>query len=418
MKRRTFLGLLGAGALGAAAVRFWPDEGFVNPCPMEAMPDVLRNHELIQAAWDGIDPSRTWDCHVHLVGVGDSGSGSWISPRMQSLGHPLEYVQRAFFQNAGCATRDNSVDADFLARLIRLHGDFRPGAKLMLMAFDYHHDESGGIDLAQSAYHTPNSYVQAVAARYPQQFEWIASVHPYRIDALEQLDAAARRGARGVKWLPSAMGMDPASPKCDRYYETLVRLKLPLLAHAGDEAAVHGGEAQALGNPLRLRRALDRGVRVIVAHCATLGSNVDLDKGANGPVVENFDLFARLMDEPRYAGLLYGDISAVTQVNRIGPALQTLLERRDWHARLINGSDYPLPGVMPLFSLRRLAGMGLIGNADVGALSQIRRYNPLLFDLALKRRLRAGTKRFSPVVFESRRVFDPPRRIARNRGEA
>ena len=57
------------------------------------------------------------------------------------------------------------------------------------------------------------------------------------------------------------------------------------------------------------------------------------------------------MDEPRYEGLLFGDISAMTQLNRIGPALDTVLERDDWHDRLINGSDYPLPGVFPLFSV-------------------------------------------------------------------
>jgi mannonate dehydratase len=108
--------------------------------------------------------------------------------------------------------------------------------------------------------------------------------------------------------------------------------------------------------------------------------------------------------------LLYGEISAITQVNRMGPALTTLIERTDWQARLVNGSDYPLPGVMPLFSLRRLVAEGYLPAAAAPVLSEIRRYNPLLFDFVLKRHLRAGTKRFAPGVFESRRVFDPARR--------
>jgi len=65
------------------------------------------------------------------------------------------------------------------------------------------------------------------------------------------------------------MGIDPASSRCDRFYEALVRTDTPLLTHAGEEAAVDSPAAQELGNPLRLRRALEHGVRVIVAHCAT-----------------------------------------------------------------------------------------------------------------------------------------------------
>ena len=61
----------------------------------------------------------------------------------------------------------------------------------------------------------------------------------------------------------------------------------------------------------------------------------------------NFELFAQLMDDARYRTNLFGDISAMTQNNRMS-VVATLLERRDWHERLLNGSDYPLPGVVPL----------------------------------------------------------------------
>ena len=57
---------------------------------------------------------------------------------------------------------------------------------------------------------------------------------------------------------------------------------LPLISHAGLERAVLGREAHDFGNPLRLRRALDAGVRVVVAHCASLGEDRDLDRGAKG----------------------------------------------------------------------------------------------------------------------------------------
>jgi mannonate dehydratase len=31
--------------------------------------------------------------------------------------------------------------------------------------------------------------------------------------------------------------------------------------------------------------------------------------------------------------------------------LPLLLERQEWHTRFLNGSDYPLPGVIPILSL-------------------------------------------------------------------
>ena len=405
MKRRQFLLWLAAGGAAAAAWRYWPDEGIFNPCLPGPLPERLARHDLVQAAWDGVAPDRFWDCHVHLVGVGAGGTGVWITPRMKSLWHPIQYAQRVFYQNSGCAEREGTADADYLARLVALHSDLRPGAKLMLLAFEHFYAADGRLDLERTTYHTPNAYARAVARRHPDKFEWIASIHPYRADAVMLLEQAVRDGARAVKWLPSAMGMDPAAPGCDPFYEALARSRIPLLTHGGGELAVLGGAEEELNNPLRLRRPLEHGVRVIVAHCAALGSGVDLDRGPNGPRVPNFDLFARLMDEPRHEGLILGDISAMTQVNRLGPALDTVIRRGDWHGRLINGSDYPLPAVMPLFSMRALAARGDITAAEGRILSEIRRYNPLLFDFVLKRRLKVGGKRLAPAVFETRRRF-------------
>lgn len=144
---------------------------------------------------------------------------------------------------------------------------------------------------------------------------------------------------------------------------------------------------------------------VLVAHCAALGRGADLDRGPDAPATTNLELFARLMDEPRYRGLPFGDISAVTQHNHGDEALIALLERAAWHDRLVNGSDYPLPGVMPLFSLRHLAHAGLIDEIDAPVLSAVRAYNPMLFDFLLKRRLRWHGQRLSPAAFESRRAL-------------
>lgn len=407
MNRRSFLYVLGAGAIGFAegcGLSF--EDGLFNPCSSSPLPERLRNHDLIQAAWSGVDPAQLWDCHVHVAGIGDGHTGAWITPQMKSLLHPWQNLQRRFYLNAGCAEEEGKVDEAFVRRLADSLEVFPRGAKAMLLAFDFHHDGDGAKREDLSAFYIPNRYAAEIARRLPGRFEWICSLHPYRKDALAALEWAAKNGARAVKWLPSAMGMDPASAKCDGFYTALARLNLPLLTHGGAEQAVHGGEFHALNNPLRLRRPLDHGLRVVIAHCASLGTHTDIDRGPEGPRVPAFGLFARLMDEPRYEGRLFGDISAVTQANRIGPSLETLLARTDWHPRLVNGSDYPLPGVMPLFSLRRCVEKGFLGETQAMVLSEIRTYNALLFDFVLKRCVTKEGRRFAPVVFESRRLFD------------
>jgi mannonate dehydratase len=257
-----------------------------------------------------------------------------------------------------------------------------------------------------TAIHVPNEYTMTVAARHRGRFEWAASIHPYRRDCIAALRAAKANGARAVKWLPATMGIDPGSGRCDGFYAEITKLGLPLITHAGMESAMRIGEQQHLGNPLKLRRPLEHGVRVVVAHCATLGADRDLDRGENGPYVPSFDLFARLMDNARYGENLYGDLSAVAQMNRAGGYLKRLLERREWHARLLNGSDYPLPGFMPIHSLNQLVQLDLIEPALAPVLAGIREYNPLLFDFVLKRHLRAGGARFPKNVFETRPFFE------------
>ena len=248
-------------------------------------------------------------------------------------------------------------------------------------------------------FYVPNAYVVRLAEQYPDVFVPVMSVHSYRADAVAELEQWAAQGVRYVKWLPNGQGMDPADPRCDAFYDAMQRLGLVLLTHAGEERAVAAGDAQALGNPLRLRRALARGVKVIVAHCASMGRNADLDQP--GRRVANFQLFLRLMGEDRYRGRLFGDLSASTQVNRTPGPLVELLRRADLHGRLVNGSDYPLPAINCVIWTRKLARLGLIAAAERVPLNELYRGHPLLFDYVLKRLVRdpATGARFPAAVF-------------------
>jgi predicted TIM-barrel fold metal-dependent hydrolase len=194
------------------------------------------------------------------------------------------------------------------------------------------------------------------------------------------------------------MGIDPSDPLCDPFYQKMKELDLILLSHGGEEKAVEAEEDQKLGNPLLLRRALDHGVKVIVAHCAGLGANEDLDS-KDRKQVHNFDLFMRLMDEKRYEGLAFGEVSAMTQFNRVGKPLTTILQREDLHERIVNGSDYPLPAVNVLIRTKPLVNHGYITSAEAASLKEIYRYNPLLFDFVLKRTIKIpGTEQRLPAA--------------------
>ncbi len=324
---------------------------------------------------------------------------------MESVLSPQHYARRLFFLNAGCAYRSQGgIDEAYVARMLSLMDGMKRGAKLLLFAFERAHTPEGKRDLDNTSFYIPDAYVRETARAHPRVFEWACSIHPYRADCVEALEQAKREGARAVKWLPAAMGIDPASPKCDRFYTAAARLNLPIISHAGLERAVLGGD-QEYGNPLRLRRALDAGVRVVIAHCASLGQDRDLDKGENGPMVDSFELFRRLFESKNYKKNLFGDISAMTQVSRAGLALARVIETAEWHPRLLNGSDYPLPGVMPLFSVDYMLQLGLIPESAAPVLKEIRSYNPLLFDFVLKRNLRSNGTALSAGVFETRGFF-------------
>ena len=407
MIRRDFMKILLGSAVALPGCRYYPDEGFDNPCLDAMLPESLKDNEWVAAAWEGIDTSQVWDCHSHLIGLGDGDSGTWVNPDMQSIWHPIQYTQFKFYIDGSCARKmkSDSVDEGYLNRLLNLLEAMPTGFRFMLLAFDYAYNQEGKPNDEDTPFHCPNEYALKIARNYPDRCEWIASIHPYRKDAIETLEWAVQHNARAVKWLPSVMGIDGASDRCDRFYETLVKYQIPLLTHSGVEHAVDTPYGEGFNNPLKFRRALEHGVKVIFAHCATLGESVDIDKGKNGPEVANLELFGRLMADHQYEGRVLGDISAITQVNRDPKMIEKIVKMDEWHDRLVYGSDYPLPGVMPVFSPRNFVNWGYISEAQASFLSKVRQHNPILFDIMLKRFITIKGKRFKPSVFESRRHF-------------
>src|SRR5712692_1367771 len=353
-------------------------------------PEELKNKisakagDLVKRAFVGIDPARLVDYHTHVAGIGTGGADAFVNPKMLTWKHPFHHLKFKVYLSAGGVKDVENADAQIVERLVRLVSSIEGHGKHRLLAFDQNYNRDGTSNSERTEFYVPNDYVFAIAKQHLDLFEPVISVNPYRPDALDALERGAKRGARMVKWLPNAMGIDPSGEACDPFYQKMKELNLVLLSHGGEEKAVDAEEDQKLGNPLLLRRALDASVKVIVAHCAGLGDNKDLDDPERKRL-SNFDLFLRLMDDKRYEGLVFADISAMTQYNRIGKPLTTILKRKDLHERLVNGSDYPLPAVNMLVRTGALRKQGYLTKEERTCMNEVYDYNPLLFDFVLKR---------------------------------
>ncbi len=343
--------------------------------------------------------------HAHLLGTGDSGSGCHVNASLYSLWRPIEVLRRKNILGAACVDETTSdVDRQYLGTLSRLMADFPAGAKAALLAFECAYDDRGKRDLAQSTFHVPNEYAAAAVAAHRERFEWVASVHPYREDAVPRIAAARAKGAIALKWLPSATNINWRDARLNPVYEYLARTRMPLIAHFGEEKAVPGAGRDEFLNPLLARIPLERGVRLIMAHCASLGHAADLDRTSKS-TVPCFELFARLMGERTFEPLLLADTSAVFQDNRSAVVWQRIIAETAWHPRLVHGSDYPLPGVWPLYNLEALTYANVLDPTLVPTLQSIRRRNVLLFDFVLKRQLRFGGTTLASSVFMARNTL-------------
>ena len=350
----------------------------------------VASKDLLKRAFEDIDPSKLMDYHTHVAGTGAGGTNLYVNPRMRTWLHPFHRMKFSFYMSACGVKKEENADQEMIGRLLQLAEHAPVRAKHCLLAFDRYYNPDGTANLDKTEFYVPNEYVFQMAEQHPDLLIPVMSVHPYRADAISELEKCAARGGRIVKWLPNAMGMNPSDRRCDAFYEKMKELNLILLSHGGEEKAVHAEEDQKLGNPLLLRKPLDFGVKVIVAHCASLGTNVDPDH-PSGPRISNFKLFMQLMDEPRYRDLVFGEISAMTQFNRVGEPLSTILAREDWHHRLLNGSDYPLPAVNLLIRTAPLVAKGFLNATDAQSLKEIYKINPILFDFTLKRCLKSPT---------------------------
>lgn len=350
---------------------------------------------LLREVFEQLDPSDVVDYHVHLVGHGDSGSECYLHPSTKSWLYPIRRLKTLVFMAAAQVPQMEGGDLQYCSRLIRLVKHYIPAAvirpgekgflypKCCLLPFDKFYTKGGVAVKSKTTLYVPNDYALKVANDVPECFYPFCSVNPYRPDAHEELTRCSRAGCTVIKWLPNSMGIDPADEICVPFYCKVAELGMSLLVHVGDEHSVNAAFVDnSLGNPLKLRRPLDCGVKVIAAHCATEGTNEDFDNP--GKTATNFSLLLRLMREDKYKDLLFADISAICSFRRV-IYLPELLEARDIHPRLVYGSDYPVPAINMVVLTSMLLRYQLITAKQREVLNELYNYNPLLFDLACKR---------------------------------
>jgi uncharacterized protein len=264
------------------------------------------------------------DIHCHTAGIGAGDGGCFVSPALMR-----SWKYRIYLRAFGVTEKDLRREGDglILQRISEKLGQSRRVASAVILAMDGVVGEDGELNRMSTEIFIPNEFIAAQVGRYPNLL-FGASINPLRRDAVERLEQAAGWGAVLLKWLPSIQHIDPADRRLIPFYLKLIELGLPLLTHTGEENSFTWTRDE-LGDPERLRLPLSLGVSVIAAHAASNGKN----QGEN-----NHDRFLRLCSEfPN----LYADISALTQLNRLGH-LQRLLKHADLHGRLLYGTDMPL----------------------------------------------------------------------------
>lgn len=276
-----------------------------------------------------------YDIHTHIIGLESGRAGNYLCPTQRMnmalrivLGNVLRRLPRL----------PGASDDERLQRLILDWVNESWVDRVVLLALDGVYRRDGTPDLEQTQFIVSNDYVADFAAGQPKLL-FGASIHPWRKDALEELDRVVERGACLIKWLPSTQNIAPDDPLCNAFYERMAQHRIPLLCHTGVEHTL-AKFSDALNDPWRLEPALRRGVNVIAAHC---GTRIFLYERSR------FGQWAKLARE--YPNC-YGDLSAFG-LPLHGRELRRILDDPVLLSKTLYGSDCPIPP-QPLWYVMRL----------------------------------------------------------------
>ncbi len=274
---------------------------------------------------DTTSPSKKIiDCHVHLAALPEGKNGCYISSKL--LRSPL--FKFLVWKHGLDVNNPRDANQKYVDDLLNELQQSLYVGKVVLLGMDGVYDGSGKPDQSATELLVGNDYVLQLAEQFPHTFLAGVSINPQRRDAIEELHRCVDRGAALVKVLPNAQQFDPANNQYTAFYRAMTQRQIPLLSHVGYEFSLIGKD-QSVGDPNRLRMALDEGVTVIAAHACSYGLML----------YEKF--YPTLLDLVETYPNFYADISALTLPNRFKMLLR-LREHPEVHHRLLFGTDYPL----------------------------------------------------------------------------
>ena len=310
---------------------------------------------------------------------GTPGYDSYLSPRL--LKRPAWFFIRRWLGIDAKLGRGDELDVQIEA-VNHCHWSQTPSVdRLVLLAFDEYHDDSGrAIGVVErgramgSDLYASNSFVRAICAAAPPaqpvssplrgRFLLGGSIHPYRThgehSACDLLEELATAGAVLVKWLPVHQNIGADDPRTVEFLRTAARLGVPMLIHYGGEMSLtpqhkEYEDPRPLLGVLRGLRAEGAMPTVIVAHVATPSFRWQSEHGFEA-------LASALVGEFRDAPL-YADISALAAFGRT-LWLRRIADMPELHDKLVWGSDFPVP--LMLRSFRRV--LGRRARRDIAAL--------------------------------------------------
>ncbi len=311
------------------------------------------------------------DCHVHLAALPDKDNGCYISPKL--LKSPL--FRFLLWKHQLSPADPREANRKYLDHLITELRASRYVQKAVLLGMDGFYDQTGLLNRQHTEFLISNDYVLKTAQANPDLFLAGPSINPQREDAVEEVHRCADAGAVLIKVLPNAQHFNPADLKYKPFYRALAERKLPFLSHVGFEFSLIGKD-QSVGEPNRLRTALDEGVTVIAAHACSYGLML----------YEKF--IPTLHDFAKRYPNFYADISALTLPNRLKMLLH-LRRHPELQDRLIFGTDYPL-------SVFHLAAWGRVGPGSLR--DMIRTKNRFDRQVAVCRGLGVGFRSFGDFL--------------------
>lgn len=260
------------------------------------------------------------DLHVHTYGV-----------------HPGNFVSRALLQRLGFRLFSSRFGLPW--RLNDEVGTFEKVEhktlcwlaessveQAVILALDAPYLINGEIDEANIRIVVSNDYIADLSDAHDKVL-FGASIHPYRKDAIKELERVIKRGACLIKWLPGAQNIEPDHHCCFEFYDALAHYEVPLLCHTGSEHVLKV-YSDNFNDPCRLIPALERGVTVIAAHCGTrILPNERSFFSSWKRMALNYERF-------------YGDLAAFITFCRLAP-LRQMLNNSTLLSKLVFGSDFP-----------------------------------------------------------------------------